>query len=175
MKKIVWAYGLISGVIMVVMFYITSALLTEEGCHYDRAMVIGYATMIVALSTIFFGVKTYRDKHLSGSISFGKAFLLGLYITLIATAIYVIGWKVFSHFHPHHMDGWAACEVESLKASGASPQEVANKKKEMDDMMAMMKNPLIEIPAVMMEIFPVGLLISLLCAAILRRQPKRAA
>ena len=176
MRKIIWVNGLVGGAITISLFFIGNAMSPVENCEYDKSMLMTYAAMIVGLSSIFFGIKTYRDKHLGGSISFGRAFLIGLYINLIASAIYVIGWKIFSNIlMPHHMEDYAYCQVETLKKAGASAKAIADEQAKMDNMLSMMKNPFIEIPLIFFtEIFPVGLFISLLCAAILKRQPNAA-
>lgn len=93
MKKIVLIYGLIAGAIVSVLMWLTIPS-TKEGMNFDGGMELGYLTMIIALAMIFFGIKVYRDKHLSGTISFGKAFLVGLYITIVASVIYCLNWEV---------------------------------------------------------------------------------
>jgi len=91
MKKIVLTYGIIGGVIVSAMMWLTLG----SGKHdFDNGMRIGYTTMVIALSTIFFAVKTYRDKYLGGEINFARAFLMGLYITLIASTMYAASWMV---------------------------------------------------------------------------------
>ncbi|MBK8341587.1 MAG: DUF4199 domain-containing protein [Flavobacteriales bacterium] len=93
MKRIVLTYGIIGGIIVSAMMWLTLG----SGKHdFDNGMWIGYTTMVIALSTIFFAVKGYRDKHLGGSITFGKAFLMGLYITLVVSTLYVASWMVLS-------------------------------------------------------------------------------
>ena len=83
MKKIVIVFGLIAGVI-VSAWAVCGAALCYGGGSYTTGMVLGYASMILAFSLVFVGVKNYRDKYNDGLISFGKAFKIGLYITLIS-------------------------------------------------------------------------------------------
>ena len=88
MKKIVFTFGIIAGFINIMTDILLTNLGGEEMMHSNTQW-IGYLVMVIALSLIFVGVKQYRDKHLGGVIKFGKAFLIGLYISLVAGAIYV--------------------------------------------------------------------------------------
>ena len=81
MKKIVLIYGLIAGVIVGAMMMITMPLYESGTLKFDNGEWLGYTTMVIALSMVFFGVKSYRDNHLGGSITFGNALKVGLLIT----------------------------------------------------------------------------------------------
>ena len=167
MKRTVLTYGIIGGIIVAAMMWITLG----SGEHdFDNGMWIGYTTMVIALSTIFFAVKTHRDKHLGGSIGFGKAFLMGLYITLIASTMYVASWMVLSATSKQDfMTQYYEHEKVQLEKSDLSQEQVEAKLQEMRDFQEMYKNPAVKIGFTYVEILPVGLLISLLCAVILRR------
>ena len=167
MKRIVLTYGIIGGIIVAAMMWLTLG----SGEHdFDNGMWIGYTTMVIAFSTIFFAVRTYRDKHLGGSIAFGKAFLMGLYITLIASTMYVASWMVLSATSKQDfMTQYYEHEKVQLEKSDLSQEQVEAKLQEMRDFQEMYKNPAVKIGFTYVEILPVGLLISLLCAAILRR------
>ena len=167
MKRIVLTYGIIGGIIVAAMMWLTLG----SGEHdFDNGMWIGYTTMVIAFSTIFFAVRTYRDKHLGGSIAFGKAFLMGLYITLIASTMYVASWMVLSATSKQDfMTQYYEHEKVQLEKSDLSQEQVEAKLQEMRDFQEMYKNPAVKIGFTYVEILPVGLLLSLLCAAILRR------
>jgi hypothetical protein len=168
MKRIVLTYGIIGGIIVSAMMWLTLG----SGKHdFDNGMWIGYTTMVIALSTIFFGVKTYRDKHRGGSITFGKAFLMGLYITLIASTMYVASWMVLSATSKQdYMEQYYEHTKAQLEESDMPADQVEAQLKEMRDFQELYKNPAVKIGATYMEILPVGLLISLLCAAVLKRK-----
>ncbi len=168
MKRIVLTYGIIAGVIVCAMMWLTLG----SGKHdFDNGMWIGYTTMVIALSTIFFAVKTYRDKQMGGAITFGKAFLLGLCITLIASTMYAASWMVLSATSENDvMEQYYEHEKQKLESSEFSTQEVEAKLQEMRDFQELYKNPAVKLGFTYMEILPVGLLISLLCAALLKRR-----
>ncbi len=168
MKKLLLTWGLIAGLIVSVMMILTFG--TDIGL--ESSEILGYTTMVVAFSTIFIAIRTYRNNYLDGSISFGKGFLLGLYITLIASALYVITWMILSETVARdYMDNYFREAIENLKQNAELSQtEIDTKIAEMEQFRNMYKNPLIKIGMTFLEIFPVGLLITLISAAILRRK-----
>ena len=93
MKKIALIFGLIAGIIPSAMFFIMHNDGGFEASQMENGQIIGYITMIVGFSTIFFAIKQYRDTHLDGRIKFGKAFLVGLYITIVASLVYVVAGR----------------------------------------------------------------------------------
>jgi Protein of unknown function (DUF4199) len=174
MKKIVIVNGLIAGAIVSAMFLITMGLYHNQG-NFDGGMWIGYASMLLAFSLIFVAIIRYRDKYNNGAISFGKAFRIGLYITLIASTIYVVAWLVdYYVFIPDFADKYAASMIDKLKTSGASAAEIAATTKQMDSFKEMYKNPVMVVLFTYLEILPVGLLLTLIAALILKRKLKPA-
>ena len=169
MNKTVLTYGLIAGLIVTVMMWLTLG----SGEHdFDNGLWIGYTTMVVAFSTIFFAVKTFRDKQNEGVITFGKAFRMGLYITLIASTMYVASWMVLSATSDHdYMADYYEHTKAELEASGLPQAEMDAELQKMRDMTALYNNNIaVKIGFTYTEILPVGLLISLLCAGLLKRR-----
>jgi len=169
MKKIVLTYGLISGLIISTFMAVTMPGV-DENTDMGHAQLIGYASMVVALSTIFVGIKKYRDNELNGIISFGKAFLTGLYIAIIASTLYVLTWMVLSEFFlQDFMANYTESAIADIKASDLSQIEIDEQIKNTTEMMEMYKNPVFKFFFTYIEILPVGLLISLISAAILKK------
>lgn len=170
MKKIVIICGLISGAIVSGLMGISMFMYTKNP-DYNASYVTGYATMILAFSLIFVGIKIFRDKHNGGSISFGKAFRMGLYITLITSTIYVATWAVeYNYVFPDFMEKYSAHMISEVKASGASQAKMDAKLKEMAMYRDMYKNPLFFTLLTYAEILPVGLIVSLIAALILKKR-----
>lgn len=173
MRKVALTYGILAGFIGAVLMVASGMLASSGNDEFSNSEMVGYASMIISLSMIYFGIRKYRDNYSGGAITFGKAFVLGLYITLIASILYVICWKIYSAIAlPDFADKYAGRMIENLKKSGASDSVVALKTKDMAQWKELYKNPIFELGMTFMEIFPVGLLISLVCAFILKRKPK---
>lgn len=172
MKKIVLVFGLISGLIVTtLMFFNIMAMYKNESAQ--GSIIVGYTTMVVAFSMIFVGVKNYRDKYNNGIISFGKAFKTGLYITLVASTLYVLVWLVeYKLFFPDFMDRYEACAMNDARSSGATQAELNEKAAEIARGKELYKNPLFVILMTYAEILPVGLVVALLSALLLKRKAK---
>lgn len=175
MKKTVITFGIISGIIIAAIMGV-SLVFTQQLQDYDLAELVGFGSMILALSTIFFAVKTYRDKYNEGTIKFGRAFLMGLYITLIASAVHTVSWAFYSEFGKGKevMEGYFKAQVEQVKAKGLSGEELEKKLAEMEQQKQFYMNPLFHYPIVFLtEVPTVGIPISLICALVLmRRKPQ---
>lgn len=167
MKRIVLTYGAINAAIMACLFTITTAFREQIGL--ENAMIVGYTNMILGSSMIYFAIASYK-KNNGGEISFGKAFKIGFLLSLIASAVYALIWLVLvntvmtdfcQQYHDYMM--------QSLQKQGASAQKIAEAKEELEMVNTIMKNPpLLFLEAMLVECLPVGVLISLVSAAMLR-------
>jgi hypothetical protein len=169
MKKTVLTFGLISGVVASVLVLVTAIFHDRIG--FDKGMVVGYTGIVLSLLMVFFGVRSYRENVGGGQISFGRALSVGLLITLISCVFYVITWEiVYFNLMPDYAEKYTNYIVEQLRASGASQQVIDAKLQELSGMKAWLDNPLILAAIGFIEPFPIGLIISLISAAILRRR-----
>lgn len=172
MKKIVIVFGSISGFIVTAMM-VYAASLCYTSAEFESSMVLGYAAMILAFSLIFVGIKNFRDKHNEGVITFGNAFKIGLYITLIASTMYVVVWLIdYYLFIPDFMDKYSAHMLKEAEAGGATQPELETKAAEMADFKEMYQNPVFVVLITYSEIIPVGLVVSLIGALILKRKSR---
>ncbi len=169
MRKIVLTFGLIAGGILSAMMLLTMPFMEQIG--FEKGEVIGYTTMVLAFLMIFFGVKSYRDNVAGGTVTFGRAFLVGLLITVVASVCYVATWQVvYYKLAPDFGEKYTAYAVNKAKKSGATDAQIAATKKEMTEFMDMYKNPLINISITFIEPLPVGLVITLVTAGVLSRK-----
>lgn len=172
MKKLILIPGIIGGVIASLTLIIGTVHCYNTG-EFEGNMLVGYTAMILAFSMIFVAVKTYRDKYNNGVITFGKAFKTGLLIALVTSTIYVIVWLVcYYAFIPDFMERYTSAMMEKTRTSGASQAEIDKTAAQMQQYIAMYKNPVMIILLTYLEIFPVGLLVSLIVAFILKRKNK---
>jgi len=173
MKKNILIYGLIAGAIVssVMLFSMNYLSHCNGNIDYDSSMFIGYASMLIAFSFVFVGTRNYRDKYNQGVIGFGKAFKIGVLITLIASTVYVISWLIcYFFFIPDFMEKYAAHSLEQLKASGASPAEINKQMEEMASFAKMYKNPFFNALVTYAEILPVGLIVAVISSLVLKRK-----
>jgi len=175
MKKTVLICGLVAGLISTSLF-IGLMLLGKAGQEdFKNGMIYGYTLQILAFSMIFVGTKITRDKYNEGVISFGKAFRVGLYITLIASTVYVAVWLIdYYFFIPDFAEKYGAHVLKELKASGASEAVITKQTAEMTKFSQLYKNPFFNALITYSEIIPAGLIISLISAGILKRKRKES-
>jgi hypothetical protein len=169
MKKIVLTFGLLAGAVMSILMVI--AMINQDAIGFDRGVIVGYTSMVLAFLMVFFGVRSYRDNVAGGHVTFGRAFQVGLLITLVATACYVVAWQiVYYGFMPDFLDKYAAYAMEQARQSGASEAELAAQAKEMAEFGEMYKNPLVNIAFTAIEPLPVGLIFTLVTAVVFGRK-----
>jgi hypothetical protein len=173
MKRNILVFGSISGIIVGTLMAL-SLFWANQGHDIKEGMLLGYASMVIALSLIYVGVRNFRDKYNEGTISFAKAMKLALGITLIASTIYVVVWMVeFYVFIPDFMDKYTASHIQQVKSSGLSPAALQKQVADMEGMRdAYDHNPLVVILYSYLEIVPVGLIISLITALLLKRKQR---
>jgi len=177
MKKHILIYGITAGIIVSVLMLFTVNYMShcEGSVDYDSSLAIGYASMILAFSLVFVGIRNYRNQYNGGVISFGKAFKMGMLMVLIASTLYAVAWMIdYFYFIPDFMDKYSAHMIEELKASGAGQAEIEKQTKEMADFGVMYKNPFFNALMTYVEILPVGLVVTLISALILKRKSAEA-
>jgi hypothetical protein len=177
MIRLIALYGIVAGLIVAIPMVWMVIRLPPQTMP-DGGVVYGYLTMIVALTAVFLGVRHYRDKVLGGAIKFGPALLVGLGISAVASIMYVIGWEIALAWSGlDFADTYAKSMVEAAQAKGASAAEIQQAIADAESFATMYNNPLYRMPITFVEMFPVGVLISLISAALLRNSrllPARA-
>ena len=170
MKKNVLVYGLISGICVATFMSFSIAYCYSKN-SFDGSMLLGYTAMLLSFSLIFVGVKNYRDQYNGGIIKFGSAFLMALYMALIASTLYVIGWMIaYYNFFPDFIEKLASYQLSPAKVSHMTPAEVAGIREQMETFKVWYATPIGVAAATYMEILPVGIVVSLITALILKRK-----
>lgn len=171
MKAIVLKYGLISGGIMAAMLIVTSPLYEAGLLDLATGEVAGFASMVLAFLLVFFGVRSYRDRT-GGAISFGRAFTVGITIVLIASLVYVVTWEImyFGFGGDEFIDQYSAMAIEKMIEAGESQASIEARRAEMASFAEMYDNPLVNVGITFLEVLPVGLVMTLVSAGILRRR-----
>src|SRR5713226_6264026 len=169
MKKTVLTFGLLAGLVIMVMMFTT--LLLSDRIGFGKGEIIGYTTIVLSFLLVFFGIRSYRENVSGGTITFGRAFAVGILITLIATVFYVATWEVmYFKFMLDFCDKYAAYAIEKARAAGASAQQIQATADEMKRFKVMLNNPFINAALTFTEPFPIGLIITLISSAVLRKK-----
>lgn len=175
MKKNIIIYGVIAGIVVSISMLTSVNYISHStgNVDFNRSLLIGYASMLIAFSLVFVGIRNYRDKYNEGIISFGKAFKIGTTMVLIASTIYVGAWLIdYFFFIPDFMEKYSAHMLDELRAGGATQSEIDKQAKEMAELSMKLKNPLFNAVMAYAEILPVGLVVTLISSLILKRMVK---
>jgi hypothetical protein len=174
MTKVVLTFGVLAGVVMAALVWIVAWLCERDMIQFERTAYVGYASMLIALTMVFFGIKSYRDNFNNGKITFGKGIQVGLLISLIAGVFYFAGGFSYNLVNPgfqaKFMQKYAEQTVDKLKQEGASQTKIDAAQADIDMMQKLFDNPLGFFAIAMVEILPVGLVVTLISSALLRRK-----
>ena len=169
MKKTVLTFGLISAAFSSVMMLLTVPFIDRIG--FDRGEYLGYTLILLSFLLVFFGVRSYRDNVAGGAVTFGRAFTVGILITLVSCVGYVITWEfVYFALVPDFVDKYSAYAIAHARAAGASAQTISETTRQMEALKTMYDNPLMNAAVTFLEPFPIGLLVTVVSAAVLRKK-----
>ncbi|NND70886.1 MAG: DUF4199 domain-containing protein [Rhodothermales bacterium] len=169
MKKTSLKYGGIGGLILGTLFAIAFAFLSTDNPNYKLSEVIGYVTMILSLSVVYFGIRNFRDDDLDGSISFGKAFTTGLAISAVAALIFAAFDTLYvTVLNPEFFADYMDWQLETMTTDGASQVEI----QKVTDQFEMFLGPMgaaINGVVMFLTVFLIGLVVSLISSVILKK------
>ena len=86
-------YGLLTGVVIFILH-----LTLGKYLRYSTNEIIGYISIFISLSFVFFGIKHYRDKVNNGAVSFGKALSIGILISVLVAIGIALADFVYTKF-----------------------------------------------------------------------------
>ena len=171
MKKTVLTFGLIAGAILSGVMLVL--LPFRDAIGFERGMVVGYTTMVLAFLLVFFGVRSYRDNVAGGTVSFGRAFTVGALIALVASLCYVATWElVYFKLAPDFAAKYQAHMIERARLDGATEAEITRTYAEIEKFTKMYRNPAINAAITFLEPLPVALIVALVSAGVLSRRRK---
>lgn len=166
MARIIIVHGLVAGLIIIA--GVIGAIVVGGDQPHGNVW-LGYLIMLLGMSAVFMGVKQHRDRHNGGVIKFLPALGVGLGIALFASLAYVLVWEVYLAVTDYaFMDQYIAATLEARRAEGLSGQAYRDLEAQMREMAAAYQSPLFRLPMTFVEIFPVGLLVSIVSAVLLR-------
>lgn len=166
MLRRILTYGLIAGIIVGIPTF--TIPLQMDHVSGNWGMAIGYLSMLIAFSTIFLAIKRQRDEVQGGVIRFVPALGIGLGIAVIASVMYVLAWEAYMAVTGYDFAAeYSRLVIAHQTAAGASAAAIAKVTAEMADFQRQYADPLFRLPMTFVEIFPVGVLVSLICAGLL--------
>src|SRR5690606_29526466 len=119
---------------------------------------------------------SYKKNESGGKISFGRAFTIGILITLIGCVCYGIVWATLVHplLLPDFVEKYTAYQVAEMQQAGKSAAEITAATNEMLNYKKLTETPLADALITSTEPLPVGILVTLVSSFILSRKKKTA-
>lgn len=167
MLKYSLIFGGIIGIVVIAFMSVTLFTLGPDSAGTSE--LAGYATMLAVLSLVFVGIKRFRDVEHGGVITFMRAAGVGIGIAAVAGIFYAISWEgVLLATDFAFIETYGQSQIDAIRAEGLAAAEEAARIAEIEQGMEMYRDPLIRLPITFIEIFPVGLMVALVSALILR-------
>jgi len=174
MKRVVLTFGLLAGAVIAALVWITAWACDRDMISFDNLEFVGYASMLIALTMVFFGIKSYRDNYGNGKITFWKGMQIGLLISLIAGVLYYAGAVSYNLANPNFqirfMEKYTEHTVGKLKEQNAPQEKIDAAIAEVELFKRLFQNPVLFFLVCMVEILPVGIIVSLKSAGLLRKR-----
>ncbi|XWN37372.1 MAG: DUF4199 domain-containing protein [Balneola sp.] len=171
MRKIILIYGSITGAVIILSMTLGIYAAKYGGNEFFASEALGYSIMLIGFSMIFVATKKYRDEELGGIIKFWTALKVGLGISLIAAIVYVFVWEINLYLTDYEfINEYTESIISNAKEAGVSQEELNKTIQQMEKMEQQYGNWWFRLPITFTEIFPVGLLISLISAGLFRNQ-----
>ncbi|MFD2915065.1 DUF4199 domain-containing protein [Psychroserpens luteus] len=106
-------YGLLTGFTI----FTLHLVLGIKNLEYSTNEILGYISIFISLSFIFFGIKHYRDHVNNGVISLGKAIAIGVLISLlVALGIAIADFMYTKFIDPSFFSNYEQQLIEQGKA-----------------------------------------------------------
>ncbi|HYC29830.1 MAG TPA: DUF4199 domain-containing protein [Chitinophagaceae bacterium] len=173
MKRTILRYGLISSLIIVILFLL-EFFIFRSAPNYDVQEIFGYTSMIVSMLLVFFGIKHYRDKENNGRLTFGRGMKVGVLIVLIPSVAFgIFNLLYVTVINPGFMKSYYQFYLAKMQQSMPAA-EFVKAKAELDAQMAMFSNPIISSLVMAVTVFLIGLIITVISSLILRRNARAA-
>lgn len=116
MKSTTLRYGAYSSATILVLFTISNLLMGT--LSYQLQEVFGYASIALAASFVFFGIKYYRDEVNNDKLSFVEGLKLGLLIILLPSVVFGIFNVVYIEIiNPEFMDSYYTDYADRLRST----------------------------------------------------------
>ena len=110
-KTTIKKYGLFGAVTGFVIFL--SHLAFAKNLSFSILEVLGYISICLSLSFIFFAIKHYRDHVNNGTVSLGKALSIGLLVAVLVGIGIALADYIYTKFiNPNFFDDYANMLIE---------------------------------------------------------------
>ncbi len=174
MKKTAVRYGLYGILTIVLVFLVTWLVTNGERQNFKQSEIVGWTGIFLSVVFVFFGLKYYRDHQNGGVLGFGEGLKLGLLIILFPSIAFGLFNVIYVEvLDPQFLDSYYNYQVEEVRRT-APAAEVNERIREMQEQREQFSSPLVQFVVMFLSVFTIGLIVTILSAILLKRNPKPA-
>ena len=167
MKATLLKYGPAAFISMLVLFAL--GLIVGQNLDYSTQEIVGYLTMILSLSLVYFAIRHYRDRENDGQLTFGRGMAIGMIISACAG----VGIAIADAFHttvinPNFITEFIDRELANLKAN-LPADEYDAAAAELMSQIDMMGSPFALAVLMFVTVLLIGVMVSLISSLVLRK------
>ncbi len=168
MKKTVLRFGAYSAITICVLFMISWFVLDRLSMSTQE--ILGYVSIVVSLSFVYFGIRHFRDKENDGKVSFKKALTIGILISLITALTFGLLDVLYTEvLNPDFMDDYYGEVVETMRAN-LPAAELDAQLAQLEAEREQFSNPFISFTIMSATVFIIGCIVTLLSSLTLQRK-----
>ncbi|WP_308993232.1 DUF4199 domain-containing protein [Mariniflexile litorale] len=168
MKSTVIKYGMF-GLLTGIVIFLAAILLGKE-MSYSTQEILGYVSMAACLSFVFFGIKHYRDQVNNGVVSFRKALVIGVLISiLVGVGVGIADYIYTTVINPDFASEYLETTLKTMK-SNLTAEEFKVKKVELTKQMTDYGGSGFMAFLMFFTVVLIGFVISLVSGLILQRK-----
>lgn len=171
MKNTIIKYGIYAFITASVLFLAGFLIGKQIDLDFNTMAVFGYASMVLSLLFVFFGIKHFRDHVNDGKVSLGKAIVIGLLISLFAAIGFgIVDYIYTTSINPDFAVQYKEYTINQLQEANLSAEELKAQTDQLEASMEMMSSPTIMAFIMFVTVLIIGFIISLISALILQRK-----
>lgn len=169
MKSPILKYGLFAGIVINVLMFGPIALFGHREDWLRYGEIFGYSAMVLTMTATWFAIRHARSQQ-AGPFSFSRGLGIGVGVSAVASLLfglvtYAFYWIVGDAFVQKMWDHYDS----QIRNSGAAAASIARQLAEMEQMRPLFYNYAFQAALMFATLFLIGLAISVVSAAILRR------
>lgn len=168
MKNIAIKYGLIGSAVMMLGVMLPFWIYGED-MELGAGEVYGYASMILSLTAIYFGIKQYKSE-LDEKLSFKKAFIFGTFVNFVAALAFgVFSFVLYAWIMPDFLQTYLDHSIAMVEAdTSLSAEEIKVEVAYINEGKALWLSPAFGGLLMFSTVFPIGLIMTVFSALALK-------
>lgn len=163
-------YGLIGSVVMMLGVMLPFWIYGED-MELGAGEVYGYASMILSLTAIYFGIKQYKTQ-LDGELSFKQAFIFGTFVNFVAALAFgVFSYMLYAWLMPDFLQTYLDYSISLIESdTSLTAAQLEAELAYIDDGKELWLSPAFGGLLMFGTVFPIGFIMTLISSFALKNK-----